>query len=232
MRFWLGLILLDYLDCTYCKKQYARQDNSVAFSLGVQCAASIEEAFQQFLEPEVLEGDNLYLCEKCNAKRIALKGVRFVRLPYILTIGIKRFVFNFENMQIEKLFHRVVFHEVIDMNLFMVNGTIGSEHGAEEFSNSPEAIEKREQIKRRFLANGPDVYELYSIVAHLGRSESGHYYAFIKCPKTKRWLQFLDSCIYQPTPNQILSTLGGNQQDPGAICLVYRRVGEFPTSSQ
>uniref|UniRef100_A0A6B2LHL1 USP domain-containing protein n=1 Tax=Arcella intermedia TaxID=1963864 RepID=A0A6B2LHL1_9EUKA len=217
----------NYLYCTYCKGTTARQDQVTALSLDIEGTSSIEEAFLRYFEAEVLDGNNLYLCQYCLGRRKTIKGVSIVQLPFIATIGIKRFVFNFEDMKIEKLYHKVVFHEIIDMNQFMVNGKIYSEDDTEAFSNAPSAMEKREQLKRRFLLNGPYVYELYCIIAHQGRADAGNYCAFIKCLKTKRWLQF-DTMVSLATPQLILSTLGGTNQDPSAVCLYYRQLGESP----
>uniref|UniRef100_A0A6B2LBX5 USP domain-containing protein n=1 Tax=Arcella intermedia TaxID=1963864 RepID=A0A6B2LBX5_9EUKA len=217
----------NYLECTYCKGSTSRQENVYAFSLDIEGTSSIEAAFLHYFEPEVLDGDNCFFCQHCCGRRKTFKGVRVVQLPYIATIGIKRFVFNLEDMKTEKLYHKVVFHEIIDMNQFISTGKIYSDDDTEEFSDTPAAMERREQQKRRFLLNGPYVYELYCIVAHQGRVDAGNYSAFIKCLRTKRWLQF-DTMVSLATPQLILSTLGGTNQDPSAVCLYYRQLGESP----
>ena len=50
-----------------------------------------------------LQKDNQYSCEKCDKKVDALKGLRFERLPYILTMQLKRFDFDYDTFRRIKL---------------------------------------------------------------------------------------------------------------------------------
>ena len=45
-----------------------------AFDQGQTPFTSLEAALAAFLEPETLDGDNAYYCERCACKRPALKG--------------------------------------------------------------------------------------------------------------------------------------------------------------
>jgi hypothetical protein len=49
------------------------------------------------------QGDNAYQCETCNEKTEALKGYKFAKLPYVLTLQIKRFDFDYSYMRRIKL---------------------------------------------------------------------------------------------------------------------------------
>jgi ubiquitin carboxyl-terminal hydrolase 47 len=58
--------------------------------------SSMEEAFQNLINPEILEGDNEYECDYCKKKvKKASKGQKFKKLPKILVIQLMRFVFDF-----------------------------------------------------------------------------------------------------------------------------------------
>lgn len=52
--------------------------------------------------------DNQYHCEKCDKKVDALKGLRFESLPYILTMQLKRFDFDYQTFRRIKLNSRCV----------------------------------------------------------------------------------------------------------------------------
>lgn len=60
-----------------------------------------EEAIRAFVQYEILEGANQYHCEKCNKKCDAHKGLKFTKFPYLLTLHLKRFDFDY------KTFHRI-----------------------------------------------------------------------------------------------------------------------------
>jgi ubiquitin carboxyl-terminal hydrolase 9/24 len=46
----------------------------------------------------MLEGDNAYLCEKCEKKIPTLKRCCIKKLPNVLILVLKRFEFNFDTM--------------------------------------------------------------------------------------------------------------------------------------
>lgn len=52
----------------------------------------------EFITPELLEKDNQYFCDICNQKVDALKGVKLLQLPPILTLSINRFTFDYETL--------------------------------------------------------------------------------------------------------------------------------------
>jgi ubiquitin carboxyl-terminal hydrolase 9/24 len=49
--------------------------------LEIKDKKSLEEALREFIKGEVLEGDNAYFCEKCDAKIKAVKRVCLKTLP-------------------------------------------------------------------------------------------------------------------------------------------------------
>ena len=59
---------------------------------------TVEESLANFVEGEMLEGNNAYMCEKCDKLVPTLKRVSIKRLPNILILVLKRFEFDFETM--------------------------------------------------------------------------------------------------------------------------------------
>ena len=51
----------------------------------------------------MLEGDNAYLCATCNKKVSTLKRVCLKKLPNQLILVLKRFEFDFDTMQKNKI---------------------------------------------------------------------------------------------------------------------------------
>ena len=67
----------------------------------LKCFFLQEEALKAFVEPELLTGNNKYKCSKCDSLTDAHKGLKFTKFPYVLTIHLKRFDFDYQT------FHRI-----------------------------------------------------------------------------------------------------------------------------
>lgn len=99
--------MIDYVRCLECQTEKSREDAFLDIPLPVKpfgstiAYESVEEAMRGFVEPEKLDGTNQYFCEKCNCKCDAHKGLKFSRFPYILTLHLKRFDFDYNT------FHRI-----------------------------------------------------------------------------------------------------------------------------
>lgn len=52
---------------------------------------SLEDAIAQFTTIEMLDGDNKYKCDRCNAYVRARKQLTVYEAPNVLTIALKRF---------------------------------------------------------------------------------------------------------------------------------------------
>lgn len=101
--------MIDYVKCLECCTEKSREDTFLDIPLPVRpfgstvAYGSIEEALRAFVQPETLDGNNQYLCEKCNKKCDAHKGLKFKNFPYILTLHLKRFDFDYQTLHRIKL---------------------------------------------------------------------------------------------------------------------------------
>jgi ubiquitin carboxyl-terminal hydrolase 47 len=82
---------------------------------------SLSECIEMFLRPEILDGVNQYYAESVDRKVDAIKGLKFGRLPQIVSCNLKRFVFDFtsENITQKKLNDVVRFPMILDMNRYV-----------------------------------------------------------------------------------------------------------------
>ena len=73
---------------------------------------------QTYLKPEHLtkERGNQYDCSKCEKKVDAQKGVRFLKLPKVLSLNINRFTFDSMSGNRIKLSNFVSFPFILNMN--------------------------------------------------------------------------------------------------------------------
>lgn len=135
--------MTDYVKCLECSTEKSREDkfldipltvrpfgSTVAYSSVVHLSLNNfkrsikiiffqEEALRAFVQPETLEGNNQYLCERCGKKCDAHKGLKIKKFPYILTLHLKRFDFDYSLMNRIKLNDKVTFPENINLNGFI-----------------------------------------------------------------------------------------------------------------
>ncbi|KAH8386117.1 hypothetical protein KR200_005441 [Drosophila serrata] len=115
----------DYVKCLECNTEKTREDTFLDIPLPVRpfgsssAYGSIEEALRAFVQPETLDGNNQYLCEKCKKKCDAHKGLHFKSFPYVLTLHLKRFDFDYQTMHRIKLNDRVTFPQTLNLNTFI-----------------------------------------------------------------------------------------------------------------
>jgi ubiquitin carboxyl-terminal hydrolase 47 len=117
--------MMDYVLCQECKTETHRQDTFLDLSLVLRPFGSKEvmhsvlDSLDFFLKPETLDGDNRYFCEKCQQKCDAVKGLKFTKLPYLLSLQLKRFDYDYQTFQRIKLNDEVRFPLILDMNPYM-----------------------------------------------------------------------------------------------------------------
>ncbi|XP_035663404.1 ubiquitin carboxyl-terminal hydrolase 47-like isoform X1 [Branchiostoma floridae] len=132
--------LKDYVRCLECGSESARMDAFLDIPLTVRpfgathAYGNVQEALEAFVQPETLNGSNQYFCEKCNKKCDAHKGLKFVKFPYLLTMQLKRFDFDYNTMQRIKLNDKMTFPEILNLNSFITDdtGTIQSKTDEED----------------------------------------------------------------------------------------------------
>ncbi|VDL66521.1 unnamed protein product [Nippostrongylus brasiliensis] len=187
----------DFVRCLKCGKESLRSDVFLDLPLAVkpfgavEAFRSVEEALQAFVTPELLEGSNQYFCERCNSKQDAHKGLRVTEFPYLLTIQLKRFDFDYNTMHRIKLNDRMTFPDVLDLNPFVYNPETSETGGFSDdgaASMDPDIGNAKtfagHQLDRAYvnklLRRGEYVYELFSVMVHQGSAAGGHYFAHIK----------------------------------------------------
>ncbi|ONK58078.1 uncharacterized protein A4U43_C09F7890 [Asparagus officinalis] len=119
---------------------------------------------------------------KCKeVKRKLIKKLLFKRLPFILTIQLKRF-FQLKSGKFKKIEGHVVFHEMLDFMPYMDS---------------------------RFVGEEKYVYRLIGIVEHLGSSMTfGHYVAYVRAEQNQEgkdsWFKADDTEIEEVSLKEVL----------------------------
>ncbi|GMS84196.1 hypothetical protein PENTCL1PPCAC_6371, partial [Pristionchus entomophagus] len=241
----------DFVACLSCGRESVKPDVFLDLPLAVkpfgatEAFKSVEEALGAFVQPELLDGANQYMCETCKSKQNAHKGLRITSFPYLLTIQLKRFDFDYTTFNRIKLNDRVSFPDLLDLNPFVhkteekkekkdeIDSSCETrmEEGSNGVDNAKGGVGHRLDVAEadRLLENGPFVYELFSVMVHQGNAAGGHYFAYIKNMDESEWYCFNDTRVEMATPLEVEKSFGGMQggwtnSNTNAYMLMYRQV--------
>ena len=132
---------------------------------------NIYDAFDLSNKEEILDGDNMWYCNKCKQHKRAQKKIEIYRTPIYLIIQLKRFK---HRNNLAKFF-------------------LGNKN--ETF------IEYKEILNLKDFVVGPDkdksIYNLYAVIIHKKFMNGGHYYAY--CKNKGLWITFNDEKLYKCT---------------------------------
>ena len=162
----------------YAKNQYYNLNSEVYSGLHLfdensknkdsKVNLSIYDSFDLFNKEEILEGDNMWFCNKCKKHQNASKKIEIYRTPLYLIIQFKRFK------------HRNNF----------VKAFIGNKNET--------LIDYKEILNLSEFVVGPDkdksLYNLYGVIIHKKFMNGGHYYAY--CKNDGLWIVYDDEKLY------------------------------------
>lgn len=86
-----------------CQHFSEREQQFLTIPLSVKNKKNIYASLQTMVKGEMLEGDNAYMCEKCNKKVPAVMRICLKKLPNHLILVLKRFQFNYDTMTKNKI---------------------------------------------------------------------------------------------------------------------------------
>ncbi|CAM6021515.1 unnamed protein product, partial [Sphagnum balticum] len=108
--------LQSQVKCMQCQHESNRYESMMDLAVEIHgIVESLEDALAQFTAPELLDGENKYKCDRCNAYVKADKRLTLHEAPNVLTIALKRF----QSGKFGKLNKRVTFPEVLYMGPYM-----------------------------------------------------------------------------------------------------------------
>ncbi len=217
--------------CTHTRE---RKEPFYSISVEIKNKPNLYKSLELYVEGEMLEGENAYFCEECNAKRPTLKRAVLHELPNVLVVHLKRFEFSYETLTHSKLNQYFEFPEQLDVFPFTGEGLVAQ--------GDPTATKQH-----------PDAYYQYrlrGVVIHAGGASAGHYYSLIR-GEDGSWREFNDSNVRSfDFQNMRDEAFGGTYNatvrdgDTGqerivqrerinnAYLLVYERVEEFPLAEE
>jgi ubiquitin carboxyl-terminal hydrolase 9/24 len=213
-------VFSDQMLCQGCPHRYEREQSFMALNLTVK-SNSLQESLDQFVRGELLEGDNAYLCEKCQEKRSTTKRMCIRKLPKTLVIQLKRFHYDWETNRAVKFDEYFEFPWSLDMGPYTTEGIQKAEKAAAaaQTTNNSDDDGKPSEKRASIASPPPPVfatsanrklsfskafakevhsypYDLVGVVVHSGQANAGHYYSFIRDRNSRnKWLKFNDTTV-------------------------------------
>ena len=170
-----------------CTHHRINVNHFYSIQLQVQNKKNVYESLDALTEGELMNGDNCIFCPQCDKKIPAVKSQKFKTLPRMLIFVLKRFEFDYDTLKKVKINDYYEFPQILDMSKYIM----------EDKSNGI-------SDKNEFL--------LKSVIVHMGNTEQGHYYAFIR-KEGDKWYQFNDTEV-TPFDVSLLEeeTFGGDEE--------------------
>lgn len=163
-----------FIRCVNVDYESSRTEDFWDIQLNVKGLKDIKESFDNYVELELLDGENKYDASGFGLQD-AEKGVIFESFPDVLHIQLKRYEYDFETDNMVKIHDRYEFFDEIDLKPYLDKTSPGYE---DENWN----------------------YKLHCVLVHQGDVSGGHYYAMIKPTEKDEWYKFDDDIVTRVTP--------------------------------
>eukprot|EP01089_Gocevia_fonbrunei_P015224 TRINITY_DN4383_c0_g1_i1.p1 TRINITY_DN4383_c0_g1~~TRINITY_DN4383_c0_g1_i1.p1 ORF type:complete len:253 (+),score=51.27 TRINITY_DN4383_c0_g1_i1:33-761(+) len=168
------------------KFESSRIETFYDVSLNVKGCKNLRASLDEYIAPEVLDGDNKYDAG-VHGLQPAKKGCNFQTLPPVLEFHLKRFIYDPMTDKNCKVNDRYEYPNSIDMRNFL--------HKDSEMFTSGEST----------------VYRLYAVLVHSGDVHGGHYYAYSRPGLKNRWYKFNDERVTRARVREVFDdSFGGD----------------------
>jgi ubiquitin carboxyl-terminal hydrolase 34 len=189
-----GGVLCHTIKSRECSHVSTREEDFAAIQCDVRGKHTLEDSLSSYVQGEMMDGgmtvinhanlDNKYSCEACGRHVDAVKQISIKSLPDNLIFHLKRFEYAVDLNKRIKVNDYFSFPDTIDLYPY----TLGH-------------IEMQEMGIKRPAQETQEIYELVGVLVHTGTAESGHYYSYIRDPRSTsagskaQWFEFNDSDV-------------------------------------
>jgi len=171
------------IHCTQVKFDSTREETFYDLSIDVQGCRDLYNSLDKYTEVELLDGDNMYMAEGFG-KQPAEKGCKFLKLPPVLHLQLKRWVFDWETERSVKLNDKFDFPMTLDLERYVSD-------------NAPKGQST--------------VYELYAVLIHSGGAGGGHYYLYQRPTPKNEWFLFNDQRVAKVGATTVMEEAFGGE---------------------
>jgi ubiquitin carboxyl-terminal hydrolase 12/46 len=217
--------LVNQMKCRCCESVTVRRENFLDLSVDIERHCSTAACLRAFESTELLRSENKFFCDTCGCLQEAEKRLRVYQLPSVLTLHLKRFKYVERLGRCCRLPYRVVFPLQLQVVEHQPTRNRGGRGGNACGTNGrPGDNEVPSEKPTR-------VFELRSVVVHIGRDSSrGHYVTVVRTGDSRCVL--LDDDVVRQVEPEVLRSFYGTANDTigsGGACgggeLGERRTG-------
>ncbi|XP_007101218.1 ubl carboxyl-terminal hydrolase 18 isoform X1 [Physeter macrocephalus] len=172
------------------------------FDMDSKPLKTLEDALRCFFQPRELSSADRCFCWNCEKKTCWKQVLTLSHLPQTLTIHLMRF--SSKNLRTEKVCHSLCFPQNLDLNKLL------------EMEGEPCAAEEQRGGR----------YELFAVIAHVGKADFGHYCAYVRSSVNGKWFCFNDSNVCWVSWEDVQCTYGDHSYRwrETAYLLVYMKI--------
>lgn len=189
-----------YIKCVNVPYESSREEDFWDIQLNVKGFKNLQESFENYIENEMLEGENKYQAGDQYGYQDAKKGVVFESFPPVLHLQLKRFEYDFMVDDLVKIDDLYEFPDKIDLRPYLDE-------------DLPDDVKNQNWN-----------YKLHGVLVHQGSISNGHYYAMIKPEGSgKTWMRFDDDKVWKATTSQVFQeNFGAADMTPAQVRLLTR----------
>jgi ubiquitin carboxyl-terminal hydrolase 7 len=173
-----------YISCINVEYESRRVEDFWDIQLNVSGNKNLEESFKDYVQVEVMNGENQYFAGEQFKLQDANKGVIFETFPEVLHLQLKRFQYDIDRDAMMKINDRYEFPETFDAAPYLSDDADKSESW---------------------------IYQLHGVLVHSGDLNAGHYYAFIKPTKDGWFYKYDDDKVTKATMREVLEENFGGE---------------------
>jgi ubiquitin carboxyl-terminal hydrolase 7 len=173
-----------YISCINVEYESRRVEDFWDIQLNVSGNKNLEDSFKDYIQVEVMNGENQYFAGDQFELQDAKKGVIFETFPEVLHLQLKRFQYDIDRDAMMKINDRYEFPETFNAAPYLSEDADTSESW---------------------------IYQLHGVLVHSGDLNAGHYYAFIKPTKDGWFYRYDDDRVTKATMREVLQeNFGGH----------------------
>lgn len=165
--------------------------------------ASLVGCLDRFTRPERLGNNEKFHCQRCQQRQDSTKQMSIRKLPLVLCLHIKRFEHSSSNKTSRKVDRFLKFSSALDMTPYLSSTIVRLRQRHREVpdlnlapdSGPPASLpgEFRSTAGTDLEPSPCPLYDLFAVVTHSGRLDSGHYIAYLKGEGD--WYKCDDACV-------------------------------------
>ncbi|MQL93132.1 hypothetical protein Taro_025763 [Colocasia esculenta] len=161
-------------------------------------ASTLTGCLDLFTRPEKLGSDQKLYCQHCEVRQDSLKQMSIRRLPLILCFQIKRFQHSVVRKMSKKIDQHLQLPLSLDMTPYLSSSIIRNRFGNRIFAFEGDESDISVELSSEF--------EVFAIVAHSGKLESGHYVTYLRL--RDQWYKCDDAWITQVSEGVVRASQG------------------------